>query len=45
MYSEAKENSLDALQIIDLDGLSLQRLEEEALELKNTHYSFYLMNM
>lgn len=45
MYLEAKENSLDALQTIDLDGLSLQHQEEEALALKNTPYSFYLMNM
>lgn len=45
MYLEAKENNLDALQTIDLDGLSLQHQEEVVLELKNIHYNFYLMNM
>lgn len=45
MYSEDKENSLDVLQTIDLDGLNLLHQEEVALELKNTPYNFYLMNI
>lgn len=45
MYLEAKENNLDALQTIDLDGLSLQHQEEVVLEQKNIPYNSYLMNI